>query len=203
MQRDDDSWIITTEVTLESQPRWRQDPPVRVQVITLPLEVALDSDGLHPWAEYESPDTLRLPGDDELRLNHLDYRFKNTEFYKHALLFIDSSLEIGRRYPWRDSINRSLLELPVPVLGTRPHDWQSLSALVSSGGAGVATTVAAIEGSNAPATFIISFATMIVLIDMVSPAARALGRGAAFRIDQFCGTPPEAPPKDRTPAPVE
>jgi hypothetical protein len=146
---------------------------------------------------------LHLPGDDELRLNHLDYRFRNTEFYKHALLFIDSSLEIGRRYWWRDSLNRSLLTLPVPILGSHPDAWLPLATLVSSGGAGVATTVAAIEGTNAPATFIISYATMTVLINVVSPATRALGRGIAHRIDEFMGTPPEAPAEERSPAPVE
>jgi hypothetical protein len=48
---DDNSWIITTEVTLEADSGW-QDPPVRVQVITLALDIELDSDGVHPWAEY-------------------------------------------------------------------------------------------------------------------------------------------------------
>ncbi len=64
----------------------------------------------------------------------------------------------------------------------------------SGSGASVVTAVGAIEGSNAPATFIVSFAAMTVLINVVVPAEKALGRVIAHRIDRFAGGSGETPP---------
>ena len=194
MTPDDNSWIITTEVNLVPEPDDDVDglDPVRAQIITVPDYSPSSLIGEDP-SEPTYPDLI-LHGGEVISLDYKTKGFRVNRLEDDAEYFIYLSLRSQGLSPTEDQIfllRAMLLEVvPVPVLGSPPHDWQPLATLLSSGGgASVATAVATVQGTPAPATFIISFATMTVLINIFSPVTWALGHGVAHKINQFFGTP--------------
>lgn len=194
MYTDDSSWFVTTEVTL--LPSSGEDRSVRVQVISLPDGVTLDENGRHPYI-----DTMNTVGfaDLEEPLRHRARGWLSPYSAEDAaVIFVAGALDDQKGVDLT-LLARDLLSLvPVPVFGSPPSDWDSLgNLLTTTGGAGAAAALAVVDGDNVPVTLIVSFTAMTVVMNVVSPATRALGRGIAYRIDQFMGTPPEqqaAPP---------
>ena len=99
MHPDNDSWIITTEVTLvPDEGGGSVRLPVRVQVISLPAVVTIASDGGHPW-NNERPESLDLPNGDRLALRYSSEHFRTEHLEGDAGLFSEVALPLWEAYP--------------------------------------------------------------------------------------------------------
>lgn len=200
MQRDDDSWLITSEVTLA--PGGERDwAPVRVQVITVPADHPVKPNGEHPW-DLTKPESIELPTGERLALGRYYSKcFRVSQLDVDGELFVRISLHglgFSEDFDWTESIFRGIVfDVPIPILGSPPHDWQSMiNVLSSSGSASIATAVVDVDGIGALGTWVIVFTTMTTLINIYAPATEAVGNGVKHKINQFMGTPPGAPTAD-------
>ena len=215
MTPDDNSWLLTTEVTLVPEPHVKRRDQVRVQVITVPADLPLVEDpswGVntnrrHPWHDEWLPG-LDLSSGERLSWSGAAHFFAGRPEDDLGFLMAQvlERMEGKRDATWEHDLFVALFEkVPIPVLGSPPRDWASLASLISSGGtASVATAVADVEGTGALATLVVSFTTMTVLMNIVAPVTQAVGQGIAHRIGTFLGTPPIPPQaEERAPEPVE
>ena len=199
MQRDDGSWLITSEVTLA--PGGERDwAPVRVQVITVPADHAVKPNGEHSW-DLTKPESIELPTGERLALGRYYSKcFRVSQLGVDGELFVRISLHglgFSEDFDWTESIFRGLVDVPIPILGSPLHDWQSLiHVLSSSGSASFATAVVDVDGIGALGTWVIVFTTMTTLINIYAPSTVPVGNGVKHKINQFMGTPPGAPTED-------
>ena len=200
VQRDDDSWLITSEVTLAPEAGEGDWAPVRVQVITVPADHAVKPNGEHSW-DLTKPEFIELPTGERLALGRYYSKcFRVSQLDVDGELFVRISLHglgFSEDFDWTESIFRGLVDVPIPILGSPPHDWQSMiNVLSSSGSASIATAVVDVDGIGALGTWVIVFTTMTALINIYAPATEAVGNGVKHKINQFMGTPPGAPAED-------
>ena len=189
MRVDQGSWLVTTEVTVEPDPADPIDYPIRVVLVAFPPE---------EWPEEEEEE--EEDEEDEHGERIQKYRWGDEEVVVTHLIHHESGIEklLGAALGPQASVMWDWLlnELRVPTFGSTPSGWQILadaSETLEVGG-----LLADLTAGGSP-IILLKLASVALFVAVVMPAAKALGRGFARRIDQYFDGPEASGPSSTPP----
>ncbi|MFI6663093.1 hypothetical protein ACIBL8_47330 [Streptomyces sp. NPDC050523] len=159
----DDTWLASTEVTLQSTDEFYGElPPIHVRAVTVPSERMF-----YALVGGEAP----------------SHNIEKTLERALADVFGSSEYDSGR-YGYAESAYRAISEhLKIPVFGSGPKRFENFGAFVAAnapGGAAVAGRV--IHGGPPSIPFLCAVGGLTLALNVAIPVTRGLGSGLEYRI---------------------